>query len=58
MKRILPLREREKLIQRHCKERDGRIRDRIKLFLLMTMATAYSEIAKILLLDDETKKND
>lgn len=54
MKRILTQKERERLIQRHRKERDGRIRDRIKAVLAYDDGYNYSEIAKILLLDDET----
>src|SRR3990167_5766650 len=54
MKRILTPKEREKLIQRHRKERDGRIRDRIKAVLAYDDGYNYCEIAKILLLDDET----
>lgn len=54
MKRILTSKQREQLIQRHRKERDGRIRDRIKAVLAYDDGYNYSEIAKILLLDDET----
>jgi transposase len=54
MEKILTPREREKLIQRHRKERDGRIRDRIKAVLAYDDGYNYSEIARILLLDDET----
>lgn len=51
---MLTPKEREKLIQHHRKERDGRIRDRIKAVLAYDDGYSYSEIAKILLLDDET----
>lgn len=54
MKRILTSKERENLITRHRKERDGRVRDRIKAVLAYDDGYSYSEIAKILLLDDET----
>lgn len=51
----LPIsKEREKLIKRHRKERNGRIRDRIKAVLAYDDGYSYSEIARILLLDDET----
>ena len=51
---MLTSKERETLIQRHRKERDGRVRDRIKAVLAYDDGYSYSEIAKILLLDDET----
>lgn len=54
MKKILTLQERHALIQRHRKERDGRVRDRIKAVLAYDEGYNYSEIARILLLDDET----
>ena len=54
MEKILTPQEREKLIQRHKKERDGRVRDRIKAVLAYDDGYNYSEIARILLLDDET----
>ena len=54
MERILTSKEREKLIQRHRKERDKRICDRIKAVLAYDDGYNYSEIARILLLDDET----
>lgn len=54
MKKILSSRKREKLIDRHRKERDGRVRDRIKAVLAYDDGYSYAEIAKILLLDDET----
>ncbi|NKC13695.1 MAG: hypothetical protein GKR94_16360 [Gammaproteobacteria bacterium] len=46
--------ERHKLMKSHCKERDGRIRDRIKAVLAFDEGYNYSEISRILLLDDET----
>jgi transposase len=54
MKKILTSKERETFINRHRKERDGRVRDRIKAVLAYDDGYSYSEIARILLLDDET----
>src|SRR5690242_9309213 len=54
MEKILTPKQREKLLQRHRKERDGRVRDRIKAVLAYDDGYSYTEIAKILLLDDET----
>jgi transposase len=54
MEKILTRKEREKLIALHRKERDGRIRDRIKAVLAYDDGYSYSEISRILLLDDET----
>lgn len=54
MKGILNNQERVALIQRHRKERDKRICDRIKAVLAYDDGYSYAEIAKILLLDDET----
>lgn len=54
MKRILTPKERENLRLRHRKERDKRICDRIKAVLAYDDGYTYSEIARILLLDDET----
>ncbi len=50
----LTIKERQNLIQRHRKERDKRICDRIKAVLAYDDGYSYSEIARILLLDDET----
>ncbi len=50
----LTAKERQNLIQRHRKERDKRVCDRIKAVLAYDDGYSYSEIAKILLLDDET----
>ena len=46
--------ERKDLIQRRRRERDKRICDRIKAVLAFDDGYGYSEIARILLLDDET----
>src|SRR5579871_3174548 len=54
MEKLLTLKERENLIRRHRKERDKRVCDRIKAVLAFDDGYSYSEIAKILLLDDET----
>jgi len=54
MKKILLPPERQQLIACHRKERDGRVRDRIKAVLAYDDGYNYSEIARILLLDDET----
>jgi transposase len=54
MEKLLTSKERGQLIVRHRKERDGRVRDRIKAVLAYDDGYSYSEIAKILLLDDET----
>lgn len=54
MEKMLTPKERERLIQRHRKERDKRICDRIKAVLAHDDGYSYSEIARILLLDDET----
>lgn len=54
MNQKLSAEERKKLIARHRKEKNGKIRDRIKAVLAYDDGYTYSEIAKILLLDDET----
>jgi len=54
MERRLTTQERLDLKMRHKKERDKRICDRIKAVLAYDDGYNYSEIAKILLLDDET----
>lgn len=46
--------QRKELIQRHRQERDKRICDRIKAVLVFDDGYNYSEIARLLLLDDET----
>ena len=52
--RKITTQERNNLIASHKKERDRRICDRIKAVLLYDDGYSYTEIAKILLLDDET----
>jgi len=54
MERTLSSQERLNLLKRHRKERDKRVCDRIKAVLAYDDGYSYSEIAKILLLDDET----
>ena len=54
MDKLLTAKERQNLIQQHRKERDKRICDRIKAVLAYDDGYTYTEIAKILLLDDET----
>jgi transposase len=53
MDKLLTAKERQNLIQQHRKERDKRICDRIKAVLAYDDGYTYTEIAKILLLDDE-----
>jgi len=54
VKKWLTKKEREELLNTHRKERDKRICDRIKAVLAYDDGYSYSEIAHILLLDDET----
>ena len=54
IERKLSSQERSTLISRHRKERDKRLCDRIKAVLAHDEGYSYSEIARILLLDDET----
>lgn len=54
MERRLTAQERADLQKRHKKERDKRVCDRIKAVLAHNDGYAYSEISRILLLDDET----
>src|SRR5690242_3168164 len=54
MERKLTPKERERLMKSHRKEREGRTRDRIKAVLALDDGYSYSEVARILLLDDET----
>src|SRR3990167_7251396 len=54
MENILTSKEKGNLIARHRKERDGRVRDRIKAVLLHDKGYSNTKIAEILLLDDET----
>jgi transposase len=54
MGRKLTSLERAQLINHHRKEKNSKIRDRIKAVLAYDDGYSYSEIARILLLDDET----
>lgn len=49
--------ERESLRKRHKLEKDGRRKDRIKFVILFNDGWSYSEISKVLLLDDQTLRN-
>jgi transposase len=54
MELFLTRAERHRLIKQHKSERDGRVRDRIKAVLMYADNYSFTQIAKILLLDDET----
>lgn len=54
MNKILTAEERKKLIQQHRHERNGKVRDRIKAVIAYDDGYSYSEIARILLLEDTT----
>lgn len=54
MEKILTLKEREKLVQRHRTEHYKRICDHIQAVFLRDDGYNYSEIGRTLLLDDET----
>ena len=54
MEQRLTAQERVKLQRRHKKEHDKRTCDRIKAVLAYDHGYSYSEIGRILLLDDET----
>jgi len=54
MGKILTLKQRDQLKSRHRVARDKRLCDRIKAVLAFDDGYSYSEIAHILLLDDET----
>ena len=54
MKRKLTPDERKRLVLRHRREKKRKVCDRIKAVLLYDEGYSYSEIARILLLDDET----
>ena len=54
MEKLLTTKERTRLIERHRREQNSRVRDRIKAVLAYDDGYNYSEIARILLLDDET----
>jgi transposase len=50
---ILSAEERKDLLVRHKRERDGRVKDRVKAVLLRDDGMSYSEIARVLFLSDE-----
>jgi transposase len=50
---ILNAEERKDLLVRHRRERDGRVRDRIKAVLLRDDGMSYGEIARVVFLSDE-----
>lgn len=54
MERKLTQEDRTDLRLQHKKERNGRVRDRIKAVLAYDDGYSYSEIGRLLLLDDET----
>lgn len=54
MENFITRAERRRLIKQHKLERDGRIRDRIKAVLMYADGYNFTQISKILLLDDET----
>jgi transposase len=54
MNQKLRAEERQYLTAKHKKEKNGKIRDRIKAVLAYDDGYTYSEISRILLLDDET----
>ena len=49
--------EREQLKLQHRRERDGRIRDRIKAILLYDEGWSPKDIARVLLISDEAVRN-
>ncbi len=57
MTQKLSLEQRNKLKQPHCHENGRRFADRIKTILLLDDGYSYSQIAHILLLDDQTIRN-
>lgn len=53
MERFLSPSARTELLARHRRERDGRIKDRIKVVLLRDDGWSYASIAEALFLSDE-----
>jgi len=49
--------ERSNLLKAYKKQRDGRIKDRIKVILLLDQGWDYKKIAEALFLDDQTLRN-
>lgn len=56
MHKTLTPENRAQLLSRHRRERDGRVRDRIKSVLLYDEGWSFSQIAKALFIDDDTVK--
>jgi transposase len=56
MHKILSAEDRLHLLSRHRRERDGRVRDRIKSVLLYDEGWSFSQIAKALFIDEDTAK--
>lgn len=54
---FLTTQEKEELKLQHRRERDGRIRDRIKAVLLYDEGWAPKDIARVLLISDEAVRN-
>ncbi len=54
---FLTEKEREQLKLQHRRERDGRIRDRIKAVLLYDEGWSPKDIARVLLISDEAIRN-
>ena len=54
MKNFLEEKEKKELREKHRKERNRKVADRIKTVLLFNKGWEYKEIAEVLLLDDET----
>jgi transposase len=49
--------ERADFLKSHRKERDGKIKDKIKAILLLDKGWSYNQIAEALFLDDQTLRN-
>ena len=56
MEKLILSQKRKKIIALHRKERDRRIADRLKTILLLDAGWSYSEVSKILLLDENTTR--
>lgn len=49
--------EKTRLLNLHRKERDGKLRDKLKYILLLDKGWSYVQISEALFLDDETLRN-
>ena len=56
-KNFLTPEKRLSLVRSHKLEKDGRRKDRIKFIVLLNDGWSYSEISRVLLLDDQTLRN-